>query len=96
MRINLMTNFTAMVTADGKTRFYLHRFRIIESPECPCANGEQTVDHLLDCKKPDNEREKLTGHILKEDNWSLKKSDLVKKYLKQITQFANSIDYKKL
>jgi ribonuclease HI len=39
MKINLSPNFTAMVTAHGKTRSYLHRFKILESPECPCANG---------------------------------------------------------
>jgi len=40
MKINLTPNFTAMVTAHGKTRSYLHQFKIIESPECPCANGQ--------------------------------------------------------
>jgi hypothetical protein len=35
MKINLSRNFTAMVTTRGKTRSYLHRFKIIESPECP-------------------------------------------------------------
>ena len=49
---HLTPNFTAMVTAHGKTRSYLHPFKIIESPECPCAEGHQTVDHLLyDCSE---------------------------------------------
>jgi len=38
-KINLTPNFTAMITAHGKTRSYLHLFKIIESPECPCTNG---------------------------------------------------------
>jgi len=60
MKINLTSNFTAMITAHGKTRSYLHRFNIIESPECPCANGNQTVDYLIyDCNKLKKEREKL-------------------------------------
>jgi uncharacterized protein YndB with AHSA1/START domain len=29
MKLNLTSNFTAMVTAHGKTRSYLHRFKII-------------------------------------------------------------------
>jgi len=68
MKINLTPNCTA-VTAHGKTRSYLHRLKIIESPECLCANGNQTVDHLkYDCSKRNNEREKLIAHISKEDN----------------------------
>ena len=97
MKVNLTFNFTAMVTAHGKTRSYLHRFKIIESQECPCANGNQTVDHLIyDCIKLNNEREKLIAHISKEDNWPIRKSELVKKYLKQLIYFTNSIDYEKL
>jgi hypothetical protein len=38
-RIKLTPNFTAIVTAHGKTKAYLHRFKIIESPECPCDGG---------------------------------------------------------
>jgi len=72
--INLTPNFTAMTTAHGKTRSYLHRFKIIESPECPCSNGNQTVDHLLyQCSKLNSERGTLIGHISKEDNWPVKK-----------------------
>jgi len=82
---------------NGKTRSYLHRFKIIESPECPCANGKQTVDHpIYDCIKLNNVREKLIEHISKEDNWPIRKSELVKKYLKQLIYFTNSIDYEKL
>ena len=97
IKINLSPNFKAMVTAHGKTRSYLHRFKIIKSPECSCANGNRTVDHLLfDCSKLDNEREKLIGHISREDNWPVKKSELVNEYLQQAIHFTNSIDYEKL
>jgi len=86
-----------MIAAHGKTRSYLHRFKIIESPECPCANGNQTVDHLIyDYNKLNKEREKLIAHNSKEDNWPIRKSELVKKYLKQLIYFTNSIDYEKL
>jgi hypothetical protein len=80
MKINLNPNFTAMLTAHGKTRSYLHQFKIIESPEFPCANGHQTVDHLLyDCSELNNERGKLIAHISIEDNWPVKKSEQVNK-----------------
>jgi len=97
MKINLTPNFTAMITAHGKTRSYLHRFKIIESPECSCANGNQTVDHILyQRSKVNNEREKLIPYISKEDNWLVNKNDLVNKYLKQFTNFTNCIDYRKM
>ena len=86
-----------MVTAHGKTKAYLHRFKIIQSPECVCANGDQTVDHhIFDCSKLDKEREKLIAYTAKEEDWPVRKSDLVNKYLNQFKQFINSIDFEKL
>jgi len=92
MKFNLSPYLTVIVTVHGKTRSYLHR---LKSPECPCANGIQTVDHLLfDCSKLNNEREKLIAYISREDNWTVRKSELVNKYLKEVIHF--SIDYEKL
>ena len=69
-----------MVTAHGKTKAYLRRFKIIQSPECVCANGDQTVDHLIfDCSKLDKEREKLIAYTAKEEGWPVRNSDLVNK-----------------
>ena len=83
-----------MITAHGKTRSYLHRFKIIESPECPCGNGTQTVEHLLyDCGKLNNERGNLIPNITKEDHWPVRKSVIVSKHLKQVIYFTNSVDY---
>jgi len=56
-KINLTPNFTVMVIGHGMTKAYLHRFKITQSPECVCANGDQTVDHLIfDCPKLEEER----------------------------------------
>jgi hypothetical protein len=64
-KIKLTQNFTAIVTAHGKTKAYLHRFKIIESPECPCDGGNQIVDHLLyDCTRLQRERERERGRNL--------------------------------
>jgi hypothetical protein len=77
-KINLTPNFTAFVTAHGKTKVYLHRFGIIKSPECPCGGASQTVDHLLfDCTALQNERERLIGKTAKQDNWPVSKYQLV-------------------
>ena len=93
MKITLTLKFTAMVTAHGKTRSYLHRFQIIKSPVCSCANGNQTVEDIIyDCGKLNNERRKPIADISR-DHWPVGKNVLVNKYLKQITHFINSIDY---
>jgi hypothetical protein len=96
-KINLSPNFTAMVTAHRKTKAYLHRFKIIQSPEYVCANGDQTVGHLVfNCAKLDKEREKLIAHTSKEEDWPVWKCDLVNKYLNQFKQCINAIDFEKL
>jgi len=38
---NLTQNFTTLVTGHGNLKTYLHRFKIIEAPDCPCGNGNQ-------------------------------------------------------
>jgi hypothetical protein len=35
INIKLTPNFTAKATAHGKTKGYLHRFKILQSPEIP-------------------------------------------------------------
>ena len=96
-KIKLTTNFTAIVTAHGKTKAYLHLFKITESPECPCDGGNQTVDRLLyDCIELQREREKLIGNLSNQDTWQVDKSDLVNRHIKHFVQFVNSIDFEKL
>ena len=85
-----------MVTAHGKTKAYLHRFKIMQSPECVCTHGDQTADRLIfDCEIIDKERDKLIAYTSKEDDWPVRKCELVNRYLKQFTMFANSIDFEK-
>jgi hypothetical protein len=56
-RIQLTPNLTAVVTAHGRTKAYLQRFKIIDSAECPCGTGNQTVEHLMyECTKVQRER----------------------------------------
>jgi len=74
MKISLSPTFTAMVTAHRKTKAYLHRFKIIQSPECVCTHGDQTADHLIfDCDILDKERGKLISHTSREEDWPVRK-----------------------
>jgi len=85
-----------MLTAHGKIKAYLHRFKIIQSPECICKQGDQTTDHFIyDCEILDKKREKLLAYTSREEDWPVRKCELVKKYIKQFTTFAKSIDFKK-
>ena len=44
----------------------------------------------------ERERDKLTHNTSYQDKWPVEKSDLVKKHIKHLIQFANSIDFVKL
>jgi len=95
--LRLTPNFTALVTAHGKTKAYLHRLKTIQSPECVCNHADQTTDRFIfDCEILDKEREKLIAYTSREDDWPVRKCQLVNKYLKQFSIFANSIDFEKL
>ena len=51
MKINVTQNLTAIATEHGKTRAYLHRFKITEEPTCPCGTAEQRTDHpIYECE----------------------------------------------
>jgi hypothetical protein len=77
--------------------YHIYIFRIIESPECPCGGGDQTVDHLLyDRTILQNKRESLIAKVSRQDNWQANKSHLANKYLKYFLQFTNTIDFTKL
>jgi hypothetical protein len=49
-KIQLTQKFTTMVTGNGNIKSYLYRFKIIDAPNCPCGNDNQTTEHvLLEC-----------------------------------------------
>jgi hypothetical protein len=39
---------------------------------------------------------KLIAHTSREDDWPMRKCELVNKYLKEFSMFVNSIDFEKL
>jgi len=55
-----------MVTGHGNIRSFLHHFKIIENPMCPCSTTDQTLDHLLfECELLSKERDNLISTVLK-------------------------------
>jgi len=72
----------------GNIRSYLHRLKIMGSPECPCKHGIQMVDHLIfQCKRLKNEREILKSSVLKVGIWPVSKSELTNRNLKQFIRY---------
>ena len=60
-----------------RRKAHLHRFKIIQSPECVCTHGDQKADHLIfDCDILDKERLKLIAHTSREEGWPVRKCEL--------------------
>jgi len=71
-------NLTIMVTGHGNIKSYLYKYKIIDSPMCPCKIGEQTTDHILyDCDLVKQARDKLKAEILRTENWPVSKDTLL-------------------
>ena len=86
-----------MVTGHGNIRSYLHRFKITETPICPCGTTNQTIDHLLfECKLLNKERDSLISTVLKTDVWPISKEKLIRKHFKTFAKFTNEISFDNL
>jgi hypothetical protein len=85
-----------MVTGHGNIRSYLHRFKIIDTPECPCGTSDQTADQLLsECELLNKERDNLRHAIQKTEVWPISKDKLIRKY-KIFAKFTNEISFDNL
>jgi len=74
MKINITHNFTSMVTGHENIRSYLHRFKILDTPTCPCGTKDKTIDHLLyECEPLNKERNSLISIVVKTDVWPISK-----------------------
>ena len=90
MKLNPTQNFTTIVTGHGKTKAYLHRFKIIEDPTCTCGKAVQTTDHLIfECET--KEREKLKTTALKRQ--MANQQTRIRKCYKEFVKFVNDIPF---
>jgi len=97
MKIKITPTFTTMTTGHGNLKTYLHKFKITESPTCPCGKTEQTIDHLLfQCELLGKERDKLIAGVAKTDNWPLSKSRLIHEHFRAFYKFIHEISLEKL
>jgi len=95
-KINLTQNFTAIVTGQGKTIAYLHRFKIIQET-FPCGTAEQTSDRLIfECETITKERERLKTTAVQTGSWPTNKKDLIRRHYRDFAKFVNDIPFDKL
>jgi hypothetical protein len=95
IRIPITPEFTAMVSGHGKTKTYLHRFKLTDNPMCPCNEEEQSVEHLIHaCRILEPQRSFLIQHITTRGGiWPPTNNELVAKYLNAFSRFVKPIDF---
>ena len=90
MNIGVTPNIAAMTTGHGKTRAYLHRFKLLDNATCVCKQG----DHLLyHCKLLQKQRGTLKKNIIHPGHWPISKQELIAKFRKTFITFLESIDF---
>jgi hypothetical protein len=88
LKINITPILTAFLTGHGKNRAYLHRFKILEKADCPCGNGDQTLDHLLyQCTILNKQ---YSSAMSKSGKWPASKQEII---IKSFLLFLNSINF---
>jgi hypothetical protein len=89
----LTQNFTTTVTGHDNIKSYLHRFKIIDAPDCPCGNDNQTTEHIvLEYAILHEERERLKASVAEEDSWPINKDKLIKRHYKAFAKFTQQPD----
>jgi len=95
----LYTNqaLTTILTGHGNIKAYLYRFKIIDSPTCPCGKGDQHIDHLIyECELLKPQRDSLKCSVSKIDEWPTSKYKLISRHYKALKTFTNQIPYDSL
>jgi len=92
MKISTNQHLRIMLTGRGNIKSYLHRFKIINSPVCPCGKNDQTTDHLLyKCELIKTQRNGLRIAVSKSGDWPTSKKALISKHYKSLKIFVNTI-----
>ena len=77
----------------GNIKVYLYSFKIMEAPNCPCGNDNQTAEHiLLECETLKEKRERLIAKVAKAGNWPINKEIIIKKHYKAFAKFTKELD----
>jgi hypothetical protein len=94
LRLNATPKFTTIVTGHGNIKAYLHKYKIIEDPTCPCRKGQETVQHIIfDCPLLQKEREKLKAVVKMSENWSVGCNKLAVQYHRIFKEYIDNISW---
>jgi hypothetical protein len=94
LKIRVNPIVAAIVTGHGKTRPYLHLFKILEEATFPCGNEDQTIEHLINrCPILHTQRELLKSEVTKYGNWPANIHELMSKRLKSFLLFLKSTNF---
>jgi hypothetical protein len=99
LNIYVSTNkhLTAIMIGRGNIKSYLHRFKIITSPTCPCGKNDQTTNHLIyECELLNIQSNTLKTTIAKPIDWPTGKNTLITKHYTAFKRFVNSIPFDNL
>jgi len=97
LKISVTPNRTMMATGHGNIKTYLYKYKIVDSPMCPCKIGEQTTDRILyDCDLVKQGRDKPKAEILRTENWPLSKDTIINKYTKIFNKFVDNTHFENL
>jgi hypothetical protein len=94
-KIPITSEFTAIFCGHGKTKSYLHRFRQIDNPMCPCNEGAESSEHLIYDYKILESQRKTSKHQIKTSGgtWPTTNSDLVTIYSHAFARCIKSVDF---
>jgi hypothetical protein len=101
IKMPITPEFTALVNSShghGKTKAYLHRFKLADDPMCPCNEGQQTSNHIIfECNILKAQRSSMIKQIMVNGGpWPPPKDELITKYLQAFLSFVKLIDFQKL
>jgi len=78
----------------GFIKAYLHKYKIIDDPTCPCRKGQQTVQHIIfDCALLEKEREKLKAEVKRSENWPVNCNKLAVQYHRIFKEYIDNISW---
>ena len=97
LKMSITSEFTAIASGHGKTKSYLHRFKLIDNSMCPCDEGAQSSEHLIyDCKILEFQTNILKHQIKSSGGtWLTTNSHLIAKYSHTFSRFIKSVDFNK-
>jgi hypothetical protein len=97
MKLPITPEFTALITGHGNTKSYLHRFKLMDDPVCPCGEERHTSEHIIfECNIFEAQRSSLIKQIMVSGGTWLPANELIAKYLNAFSKFVKSIDFPKL